>query len=442
MSPYWFRSARHAEEGQMRLLANPVVQFAGAVLVAFLLVTALTSWLGSQAAERESIAEARSVTEALGQSVVEPALTRGLVFGDAEAFERFDRVIRERLRMGDVRRLKLWSTDGTVVYSDEPQLIGDRFPLGEEERKVLEQGGSDAEVSDLSRAENAFEAGSGEVVEVYTRVTSPEGDPLLFETYFSLADVNSRKDEIIRSFRPVTLTGTLVLALLTAPLVWWLTRRLRRETQARERLLQAAAEASDAERRHIARDLHDGVVQDLAGAAFALAATVRSGHTDPAVVEQAGETVRGSLRSLRSLLVEIYPPDLDETGLRGALDDLLAPVGTAGVTTELQVEEMPDLPPATAALVWRVAQEAVRNSVRHGRPRHLSVTFVATDRGVRLVVQDDGAGFDPRVVGQGDRGREQFGLRGLRDLIREAGGDLEVDSAPGKGTRVQLEVTS
>lgn len=426
----------------MRLLANPVVQFAAAVLVAFLLVTTLTSWLGSRAAERESIADARSVTEALGQSVVEPAITRGLVYGDEEAVERFDRVIHERLRVDAVRRLKLWSTDGTVVYSDEPQLIGDRFPLAEEQREVLERGGSDAEVSDLSRAENEFEAGSGKVVEVYTRVTSPEGDPLLFETYFSLSDVNSRKDEIIRSFRPVTLTGTLVLAVLAAPLVWWLTRRLRREARARETLLQAAAEASDAERRRIARDLHDGVVQDLAGAAFALAGTVRSGRTDPAVVEQAGETVRGSLRSLRSLLVEIYPPDLQETGLRGALDDLLAPVAAGGVSTELHVEEVPDLAPATSALVWRVAQEAVRNAVRHGRPRHLSVRFAATEGGVRLLVEDDGTGFDPRTVGRDHRGSEQFGLRGMRDLIREAGGDLEVDSAPGKGTRVRLEVTS
>jgi signal transduction histidine kinase len=149
--------------------------------------------------------------------------------------------------------------------------------------------------------------------------------------------------------------------------------------------------------------------------------------------------VRGSLRSLRSLLVEIYPPDLQETGLRGALDDLLAPVSAAGVHTRLDVEEVPDLAPTTAALVWRVAQEAVRNAVRHGRPQHLSVTFGAAGRGVRLVVEDDGSGFDPDVVGR--RAGERFGLRGMRDLIREAGGDLRVDSTPGRGTRVQLEVS-
>lgn len=424
----------------MRLLTHPVAQFAAALVVAFVLVASLTAWFSSRAAEREAIADARSVTEVLAQGVVEPALNRGLAYGEAGAVDRFDRVLHERLRLDSVRRIKLWSTDGTIVYSDEPRLVGRRFPLDTDERRVLARGGSDAGISDLSRPENRFEAGHGEVVEVYTRVTSPEGDPLLFETYFSLADIETRKAEISRSFRPVTFGGTLVLALLATPLAWWLTRRLRREARARETLLQAAAEASDAERRRIARDLHDGVVQDLAGAAFALAGAARSGQGDPELLEQIGGTVRGSLRSLRSLLVEIYPPDLHETGLQGALDDLLAPLGAHGITTELAVEELPDLDPATAAVVWRVAQEAVRNAVVHGRPSRLSVSLERVGERVRLVVEDDGAGFDPGLQAEEAGRGEHFGLRGMRDLIREAGGSVEVVSAPGSGTRVQLEV--
>jgi signal transduction histidine kinase len=424
----------------MRLLTHPVAQFAAALVVAFVLVASLTSWFSSRAAEREAIADARSVTEVLAQGVVEPALTRGLAYGETGAVDRFDRVLRERLRLDSVRRIKLWATDGTIVYSDEPRLVGRRFPLDADERRVLARGGSDAEVSDLERPENRYEAGHGEVVEVYTRVTSPEGDALLFETYFTLADIETRQAEISRSFRPVTLGGTLVLALLATPPAWWLTRRLRRESRTRETLLRAAAEASDAERRRIARDLHDGVVQDLAGAAFALAGAARGGHVDPEVLEQIGGTVRGSLRSLRSLLVEIYPPNLHETGLQGALDDLLAPLGARGITTELTVGELPELAPATAAVVWRVAQEAVRNAVVHGRPSRLSVSLRSVDARVRLVVEDDGAGFDPGLQAEEAGHREHFGLRGMRDLIREAGGSVEVVSAPGSGTRVQLEV--
>ena len=354
--------------------------------------------------------------------------------------DRFDRAIHQRLRPSAIRRIKLWAGDGTIVYSDESRLIGRRFPLGADEQRVLSRGGSDADLSDLSRPENRFEAGQGDLVEVYTRVVAPERQPLLFETYFSLADVNDRKAEISRSFLPVTVGGSLVLALLVAPIAWWLTRRLGREARARETLLRAAAEASDAERRRIARDLHDGVVQDLAGAAFALAGAARSGHTDQATLEQIGQNVRGSLRWLRSLMVEIYPPDLHETGLRGALDDLLAPALEAGITTELEVTDVPDLAPTTAAVVWRVAQEAVRNAVRHAGPSHLSVTLERTTSGVRLVVEDDGVGFDTGARAEDAQDRAHFGLRGMRDLIREAGGTLEVRSAQGAGTRVELEV--
>ncbi|MCU1432179.1 MAG: hypothetical protein JWP95_1284 [Actinotalea sp.] len=421
----------------MRLLSNPVAQFAAAVLVAFLLVASLTSWFGSRAAEREAIADARSVTVVLAQGVVEPAMTRGLADGDPGALAAFDRVIQERLPSQAVRRVKLWSMNGTIVYSDEPRLVGRRFPLGEDERKVLANGGSDAEISDLSAPENVFDTGSGDLVEVYTRVTSPpEGDPLLFEAYFSLADVNARKAEIVQAFRPVTLGGTLVLALLATPLAWWLTRRLRRDARARETLLRAAVEASDGERRRIARDLHDSVVQDLTGATFALAATTRGDRPDPEALEQIGRTMRGSLRALRSLLVEIYPPDLHETGLQGALVDLLAPLEATGITVELRVDDVPDPPGGTAALVWRVAQEAVRNAVRHGHPSRLSVAVEHLGSKVRLSVEDDGAGFDPHEASGG----EHLGLRSMRDLAREAGGTLDIRSSVGQGTRVRLEV--
>ncbi len=420
-----------------RLLGHPVTQVAAALLVAFLLVTSLTTWLGSRAAGREAIADARSVNRVLGLAVVQPAIPRGLVTQQPGTAAALGDHVRGHLDVEGVRRVKLWRGDGTIVYSDEPRLVGRRFDLGDDERAVLEHGGTDAEVSDLTEPENEYERGFGDTVEVYSRVRSPEGDPLLFESYVSLADVHQRQSELTRSFRPVTIVGTAVLTLLIAPLAWWLSRRLRREAQARERLLRTAVEASDAERRRIARDLHDGVVQDLAGAAFTLAGAARTDPVRPGLVEDVGDSVRHSLRSLRSLLVEIYPPDLAEVGLRGALDDLLAPVEAAGIATVLEVDEVLDLSPTSAALVWRVAQETIRNAVHHGRPERLVVQVRASGaRGVRLVVEDDGTGFDPAQPPEPGH----IGLRGLRDATREAGGRLDVDSAPGRGTRVELEV--
>jgi signal transduction histidine kinase len=203
--------------------------------------------------------------------------------------------------------------------------------------------------------------------------------------------------------------------------------------------LTAAVEASAVERRRIARDLHDGVVQDLAGLSFAASAASRELTDRPdlaARMENLGVGVRSSLRALRSLLVEIYPPELRTEGLAAALDDLVAPAIATGIDVSLSVDDTHDSSDDAIGLVWRAAQEAVRNAVRHGRPEHLRVSVLATPDSLVLVVEDDGRGFDPSAVPRDGH----LGLRALRDLINEMGAELRIDSAPGKGTTVRMEV--
>jgi signal transduction histidine kinase len=224
------------------------------------------------------------------------------------------------------------------------------------------------------------------------------------------------------------------------PLVWVVSRRADHAAADRERLLVMAAEASDAERRRVARDLHDGVVQDLAGTSFALSGLARE-VSEPRLgteLERLASAVRGSLLALRSLLVEIYPPQLDAEGLGAALQDLLAPARQAGIDVELQIDGAERLSDQTTALIWRTAQECVRNAVRHAEPNSLRVSVAVADATGRasLSVADDGRGFDAETVVSQDR----FGLRGLRDLARESGGTLTVVSEPGQGTVVILEV--
>jgi signal transduction histidine kinase len=221
--------------------------------------------------------------------------------------------------------------------------------------------------------------------------------------------------------------------------VWLLARRVNAAARERERLLRAAVDASDSERRRIARDLHDTVVQDLAGTSFALSAATREPDVSPrlaAKLTEVGASVRSSLRSLRSLLVEIYPPDLGTDGLAAALEDLVASAAAVGVTTTVDVADTSDVSDSVVALVWRVAQEAVRNALRHGNPSTLDVTVGVHNGLVRLGVTDDGSGFDPGELPPDGH----FGLRGLRDLIEETGGRLDIDSAPGRGARITLEV--
>lgn len=425
-----------------------MAQFLAAGVVALAVLILASGWLGARAATEAAIAVAEDTTEVLVRSVVEPGMRPGLVRGGSTALDRFDRLVTKRVmdRMmeSDVLRVKLWSADGTIVYSDRTELIGEQFALEQAELDLLSSGGSDAGLSDLDEEENRYEREFGwRLLEVYTQVIAPDGTPLLFEAYFRYSDVADRGSQLLGSFRPITVGVLLLFLALTVPLVWVLARRLDASAADRERLLLAAVEASDAERRRIARDLHDGVVQDLAGTSFALSATARDLDDRPEAarrLEGLGTGVRNSLRSLRSLLVEIYPPDLRTEGLAAALDDLVTPAAASGVDVTLQVADTTDLPDDVVALVWRVAQETIRNAVRHGAPTRLSVRLVTepTERPERvlLLVDDDGRGFDPeRHPAEG-----HLGLRGLRDLVRDAGGSLDVASRPGAGTRVRLDV--
>ena len=430
---------QNSEPARRRFWSDPVVQFIAAGLLAMALVVIGASWFGDRAATREAVDNARANTELLARAVVAPGIPRGLLTGEAAALDRFDRLIRQRVLSDDVVRIKVWDGTGSIVYSDETRVIGQQFDLDEEELSILADGGSDAEVSDLSEPENRYERQFGELVEVYTRVQDPDGTPLLLEAYYPADRIEERSDDVIAAFRPITVAGLALFLLITVPIVWLLARRLDAAAAGRERLLTAAVEASDIERRRIARDLHDGVVQDLAGASFELSATARELDGQPelaAVLDDLGAGVRQSLRSLRSLLVEIYPPELRTAGLAAALDDLVASPIAAGVDVRLDVADTTGVADDTVALVWRVAQESVRNAVRHGRPSRLELTVGVSDDAVTLDVVDDGAGFDteaPPPTGS-------LGLRGIRDLVDESGATLAVTSQPGSGTALHLRV--
>ena len=424
----------------MRWLTSPVVQFLAAGLVALAIVVLATSALSRDAADEEAIHDARTLTTVLGRSVAQPAVPRGLVDGTASAIDRMDQHVLDRLLVGDVRRIKIWAADGTVLYSDRTELIGARYPLDAEELEALEDGGTDAELSDLAKPENRFEREiGGDLLEVYTRITSPEGEPLLFEAYFTSDQIDRQRQEVLDRFLPISVGALVGLMLLTAPLVLLLTRRLDRGAREREDLLRAAVRASDAERLRIARDLHDGVVQDLAGSSYALstvAARPAGGAAAPQGRHGGGRARRPSQRARRARLVEIYPPDLHTGGLAAALHDVVAPLAAAGVAVDVDVSGEEAASEDAVALAWRVAQEGVRNVVHHADASRVSVTVHREEGQLVVEVVDDGRGFEPSA----GAAEGHFGLRTLEGLVRESGGTLEVESTPGEGTTLRMEV--
>jgi signal transduction histidine kinase len=145
------------------------------------------------------------------------------------------------------------------------------------------------------------------------------------------------------------------------------------------------------------------------------------------------------MRQLRSLLVEIHPPNLRASGLEAALTDLLAPLRARGIDTQLTVEPGVGLDDESERLVYRAAAEALRNVQRHTRATRVRVAVTTSGGAVRLEVVDDGRGIEP---GERERRREEghVGLSLLEELAARAGGRLDVRSARGGGTTFELEL--
>ncbi len=340
-------------------------------------------------------------------------------------------------------RVKIWSRDGRVIYSDERQQIGGHYPLDAGQLRLLRDGGAKVEVTDLRRAENSLDRGHGKLIEAYTRIRSPSGDPLLFEIYERFDSVTARARRLLRALAPPVLGALFLIVLIQAPLLWSLTQRLQREHDEREALLGNAIAASSRERRRLAAYLHDGPVQDIAGLAFSLAPIADKaearGDADASVLRSVVDHLRRNVRDLRALLVELHPPRLAAAGLDAAVADLVSPLQAGGADVSVSIDGTERLDREKEALVYRVAQEALRNVIAYADASEVRVELTVDDGVARLVVADNGRGFE---AGVRERRREEghIGLSLAEELARQSGGTLEVESTAGTGTRVELEV--
>jgi len=241
----------------------------------------------------------------------------------------------------------------------------------------------------------------------------------------------------------VGFTTTLLPIILLQGFLVLLSRRIRAQeleraqhTKEREALLQQAIDASDVERKRIASDLHDGVVQTLAGLALSLAARGSGPKEDTQLLEAAG-TLRSSVTDLRTLMIEIAPPDLEAGGMDAALRKLLDPLPAKGIAVELEAATATHIPPDKTSLVFRVAQEAIRNVVNHSQATKVITTLRLVDGTLTLQVADNGRGFS-----SDDRSRRReeghVGLHLLNNAVEASSGSLSLQSEPGHGTSLML----
>jgi signal transduction histidine kinase len=196
------------------------------------------------------------------------------------------------------------------------------------------------------------------------------------------------------------------------------------------------------ERNRLSRDLHDSVTQSLYGVTLYAEAAARQlilGDKD-AVADHLCElrrTAQESLREMRLLIFELRLPTLKSEGLAAALQMRLEAVEEkVGLETSLTAEGDGRLAPEIEEGLYRIAQEALNNALKHAHANHVTVYLHHNHQLIALKITDDGVGFDPAA----DQRRGGFGLRGMEERAARLGGELRVESVPGHGTSVTVEV--
>jgi signal transduction histidine kinase len=218
-------------------------------------------------------------------------------------------------------------------------------------------------------------------------------------------------------------------------------RRALQDDERRSVLLRRVLSVQEDERRRIARELHDETTQQLT----ALALKMDTASRDPSVATALGparQIVNTLIDGLHRVIYDLRPSVLDDLGLLPAIRTYARThLEPRGVSVHCEFpDDLPDLAPDATTAVYRVVQEALTNVMRHAGAEAVQVACAVAGDTLVIEVEDDGAGFDPRSVSNPRKSGQGLGLLGMRERMALLGGRVEIDAAPGSGTRVTVSL--
>jgi signal transduction histidine kinase len=226
-------------------------------------------------------------------------------------------------------------------------------------------------------------------------------------------------------------------------------KQAQQELEAYAHRLQAVSrqllEVQENERRMLARELHDSVGQELTALSLNLSIinSVLPGDVADMVrsrLDDSQTLLENTTQHLRNVMIELRPPGLDELGLLPALRDHAQRVAQrSGFVLHIQgAEPQPRLPATTEIALFRIAQEALNNTVKHAQAQSIRVDLHESQGQVRLVVADDGCGFAP--LSSPSKGPYRMGMTTMRERAEAIGARLHIESGPGLGTQIVVEL--
>jgi len=450
----WFHLAGMSLAGRYLLLSLVVVIVGGGV-VAYAL---------GQLIETSAINRITSVTALYVESFVVPELqslanSPSLSRAEVEALQR---LLSDSALSQKVVSFRIWSTDGRILYSPLPDLIGRRFDMGGERGQAV-RGAVIGDISDLSGAENVYEREHWDrLIEIYLPVRASGSSRIIaVAEFYQLADeleAEVNRDRLIAWGLVAAATALAYLALVRVvrqgsetivrqegelrQQVHELSALLEQNAQLSDRIRHAAARTTaltELERRRIGSDLHDGPSQALAFAMLRLDAV--EGHLETAGLSGGEDlpAVRGAMQEaltdMRTIAAGLRTPELERATPTEIVQRAVADhERRAGAEATLSLSGIPaSAPHATKIALYRILSEALSNAARHGGAG-VEVSVTEADGGYLAVeVSDRGPGFDVgRTPGQG-----HLGLAGMRERAELLGGRFELESEPGGGTRVR-----
>jgi signal transduction histidine kinase len=435
----------------------------GTVMLAAMLLVG--GWITARI-ERAVIDNTAAATALYMESMISP-ITQELAHGDAlsdPARQALQEVLDGTPLGARVASLKIWKAGGLLAYASDPALIGRTFPATEELRAAW-GGRVTASMETLQDEEDALEAAMGlPLLEIYSPVREVwTGEVIAVAEFYAIEDLlvrdltAARRESWLMVAGVFGLCGLLLFGIVGAGgrTIERQKAQLRAEAERsraiaeqnaalRQRAVGASVRAAaETERRlrQASADLHDGPAQYLGLAALRLDRVVPdsdAGRTEAAVIREAVTT---ALAEIRTISRGLSLPDLESAGLGEVVAralDLHLRQSDEPIPIDWSGPRAPEIDLSTKTCVFRFLQEAVSNARRHGGgPSAISVE-VGPDR-LRVTVRDEGPGFDPTAP-TGVRPDGGQGLSGLRDRAESIGGHIDIDSAPGRGTALALDL--
>jgi len=345
------------------------------------------------------------------------------------SYQAFDADVRLRLIGGDTLRVKLWAPDGTIVYSDDPGLVGSTFEVSPPALSAL-RGEPASNISDVKDPAHADERSVGSLIEFYIPYQDPSGRIIgAFEVEQRIDTLRETQRRVGASVWLTIGSGLLLLGGFMLALLLARARAFNRRRRQAESLVGELLTTQDSERRRIVGALHDDIGQPLYRLLYGLEGSrSRLSPDEPVreeldrlegVVRDIDTTLRGELHLLHHGLAE-------DLGVEAALAELAdATRQETGLAIDLSVEIAQEPDPIPRSALLRAAQEAVTNVRKHSGASMMSVDVWQEDREVILEIIDDGSGV---------KGPKGLGLTTTAERLESIGGGVDVSRRREGGT--------